>query len=106
MNVNKGSPLTQSAYGKNYAPPVSFQSEEPTMKMGQSDAPTPSMGQLPDIWSSYIKPSTTAEEMVMDTVRMINPGQPIQWYGSEESSTGVLSHHMSHAEGFGSVIGQ
>jgi len=106
MNVNKGSALTQSAYGKNYAPPVSYASEEPTMKMGQSDAPVPSMGQLPDIWSAYIKPSTTAEEMVMDTARMINPGQPIQWYGSEESSTGVLSHHMAHAEGFGSVIGQ
>ena len=106
MNINKSSALTQSTYNKNYAPPVSYASEEPTMRMGQSDAPTPSLGQLPDVWSSYIKPSTTAEEMVMDTVRMINPGQPIQWYGSEESSTGVLSHHMSQAEGYGSVIGQ
>ena len=105
MNVNKGSEYTQSVYAKGYEPPVSFSSEEPTVAV-IAPTPTPMAGSLPDIWSAYIKPSTSAEEMVMDTVRMINPGQPIQWYGAETSATGTLTHHVTQAEGYGSVVGQ
>jgi len=44
--------------------------------------------------------------MIMDTARMINPGQPIQWYGAETGTTGTLSHHVTQSEGYGSVVGQ
>ena len=105
MNVNKGSEYTQSVYGKGYEPPVNYSAEEPTVAMGKP-SPTPMAGSMPDIWSAYIKPSTSAEEMIMDTARMINPGQPIQWYGAETGATGTLSHHVTQSEGFGSVVGQ
>ena len=105
MNVNKSSAYTQSVYAKGYEPPVAFAAEEPTIGMGQPAA-TPMAGSLPDLWSAYTKPSTTAEEMIMDTVRIMAPGQPIQWYGAEDGATGVLSHHVVSAEGFGSVVGQ
>lgn len=105
MNVNKGSEYTQSVYGKGYEPPVNYSAEEPTVAMGKP-ATVPMAGSMPDIWSAYIKPSTSAEEMIMDTARMMNPGQPIQWWGAESQAQGTLSHHVSQSEGFGSVVGQ
>ncbi len=105
MNLNKGSPMVQSVYGKGYEPPVNYSAEEPTLAVGQP-TPTPMAGSMPDIWSAYAKPSTTAEESIMDTVRIMAPGQPIQWYGAETSATGMISNHVGSAEGFGSVVGQ
>jgi|ETNmetMinimDraft_4_1059912.scaffolds.fasta_scaffold04256_5 hypothetical protein len=105
MNVNKGSEYTQSVYGKGYEPPVNYSAEEPTVEVGKPAA-VPMAGSMPDIWSAYVKPSTSAEEMIMDTARMINPGQPIQWYGAETATTGTLTHHVTQSEGFGSVVGQ
>ena len=105
MNLNKGSALVQSAYAKGYEPPVHYSAEEPTVNVGQP-TPTPMAGSMPDLWSAYAKPGTTAEETIMDTVRIMAPGQPIQWYGAETSATGIISNHVSSAEGFGSVVGQ
>ena len=55
MNLNKGSPLVQSVYGKGYEPPVHYSAEEPTVNVGQP-TPTPMAGSMPDLWSAYAKP--------------------------------------------------
>jgi hypothetical protein len=87
-------------------PPVSYGAEEPMLNV-EYPSPTPMMGSLPDMLNTYIKPSTTAEQSVMDSVRVINPGQPIQWFGAENGKmAGTVTHSLTSAEGFGSVIGQ
>ncbi len=87
-------------------PPTSYGAEEPMLNVEYPN-PTPQMGSLPDILTSYIKPSTTAEQSIMDSVRVINPGQPIQYFGAENGKmAGTVTHSLTSAEGFGSVIGQ
>ena len=87
-------------------PPVSYGAEEPMLNVEYPN-PTPMMGSLPDLFDAYVKPTTTAESSVMDSIRTINPGQPIQYFGAENGKmAGTVTHSMTSAEGFGSVIGQ
>ena len=87
-------------------PPVAYGAEEPMLNVEYPN-PTPQMGSLPDMLNTYIKPSTTAEQSIMDSVRVINPGQPIQYFGAENGKmAGTVTHSLTSAEGFGSVIGQ
>lgn len=87
-------------------PPVAYGAEEPMLNVEYPN-PTPEMGALPDLFNAYIKPSTTAESSVMDSIRTINPGQPIQYFGAENGKmAGTVTHSLTSAEGFGSVIGQ
>ena len=100
MNVNKGSRLTLNQFmAKNYEPPVSITvPKNPLVEDGAKPMHQPQVCRLNcptfGVLTSNHPPS--AEEMIMDTARMINPGQPIQWYGAEDrSSTGTLSHHVT-----------
>jgi len=87
-------------------PPVSYGAEEPMLNVEYPNPP-PMMGSLPDLFDAYVKPTTTAESSVMDSIRTINPGQPIQYFGAENGKmAGTVTHSMTSAEGFGSVIGQ
>jgi hypothetical protein len=87
-------------------PPVAYGAEEPMLNVEYPN-PTPQMGSLPDMLNTYIKPSTTAEQSIIDSVRVINPGQPIQYFGAENGKmAGTVTHSLTSAEGFGSVIGQ
>ena len=87
-------------------PPVSYGAEEPMLNVDYPN-PIPEVGRLPDIFNAYIQPGNTAESSVMDSVRTMNPGQPIQWFGAENGKmAGTVTHSLTAAEGFGSIIGQ
>lgn len=102
-------PFVESVHpaSPSYQPPVWYAEDVPTIVV-DSPTPTPSMGSLPDELNAYMKPSTTAEEYIMDSYYVRNPGQPTQWFGSEgrQGYTGVITRAVTEAEGYGSVIGQ
>jgi len=97
----KANPFVESVHPTtpSYQPPVWYAEDEPSMEMTEG-TPTPEVGGMHDVLSTYIMPSHT-----MSTAG--NSGHGVEaWFGAESSHTGHLSRHVSGAEGFGSVIGQ
>ena len=96
----KANPFVESVHPTtpSYQPPVWY-AEETTMEVTES-TPTPEVGSMHDVLSTYIMPSHT-----MSTAGGSGHGVEA-WFGAESSHTGFLSRHVSGSEGFGSVIGQ
>jgi hypothetical protein len=100
QNLGRSNPLTMSTYTPNQ-PPVNYNAEEPTMGMG---TPNPIVQEV----SPHMKPPTTAdsgESYILGSHRVVNPGQPIQYYGAEGLFSTTIGNHVRGAEGNGSVFG-
>lgn len=99
-NFIKHNPLTVTTYSSNQ-PPVNYNAEEPTMGVG---TPNPVVQEV----APHMKPPTTAdsgENYILGSHRVVNPGQPIQYYGAEGRYSTTIGNHLRGAEGNGSVFG-
>ena len=84
----------------SYQPPVWYAEDEPTMEQPAYPTPTPEVGGVQDVWTTYIRPSHT-----LGSAHPSAHGVQ-EWFGAENQHVTYLGRHMAAAEGSGHVIGQ